>query len=106
MKKIYLAGVVDALRAVIKEKLMNNIYMTTGLLLFITGLILISPIGFILLLGLFYAMWVQNLILGVVCGALLSVPTLLGLIWAPTAWAILIRDKCIPGIVRENPTFT
>lgn len=83
------------------KKICDSASVTTGLLMLLTGLILVSPIGFVLLLVLFYAMWVQNLVLGVVCGSLLSIPMLLGTFWAPTAWAIVIRERCIPGLIKE-----
>ena len=81
---------------------MNSIHLTAGLLMFITGLLLISPVGLILLLVLFYAMAAQNLALGIISGLLLSTPMLFGLIWAPTAWAILIKEKCFPGLIKET----
>lgn len=44
----------------------------------------LGPVGFVLLLGLAYAMVVQNLALGIICGLLAASPAVLMGLWVAT----------------------
>ena len=54
---------------------------TTSTLMFLTGVLALGLVGFLLLCGLAYAMITENLALGLVCGLALILPYLFGGVW-------------------------
>ncbi|MEW6348332.1 MAG: hypothetical protein AB1646_04680 [Thermodesulfobacteriota bacterium] len=69
---------------------------TVGGWVFISITLLLGPLGFVLLAGMAYAMYSQNLALGLVCGLLVLTPFLLTLIWVPLAGAAWLLDRPEP----------
>ncbi len=67
--------------------------LDTGTWMFITGALILGPVGFLLLLVLFYSMIVENLALGTVSGLLYASPMILLGIWAPLKWTCAIRER-------------
>jgi len=65
----------------------------TGTWMFITGALILGPVGFLLLVVLFYSMLVENLALGTVSGLLYASPMILLGIWAPLKWTSVIRER-------------
>jgi len=76
-----------------RGSVLERMVRATGVPMLICGLLILGPLGFALLLGVFYAMLVQNIALGVVCGLVLFTPAILGVIWAPLAWTAVIRER-------------
>jgi|GEM_PF-1373539 len=64
-----------------------------GTWMLIAGVLILGPVGFLLLLAVFYSMMFQNLALGVVAGLLLSSPLILLGIWAPLKWTAALRQR-------------
>jgi hypothetical protein len=56
----------------------------TGTAMWIAWAAFLGPGGFLLLLGVAYAMYVQNLALGIICGILLFLPLALTALWGPS----------------------
>jgi hypothetical protein len=57
-----------------------------GTWMWIAWVIFLGPGGFLLLIGVAYAMLAQNLALGIVAGILLFLPILLTVPWFPVGW--------------------
>jgi hypothetical protein len=55
--------------------------------------IFLGPGGFLLLLGVAYAMHVQNLALGIVVGILLFLPIVLTILWTPLGWFAVLHEQ-------------
>jgi hypothetical protein len=66
---------------------------TLGLLTFLVWLLIVGPAGFLLLLGLAYAMVTSNLALGVVCGLIALSPLFLTIVWACAIVAALLAER-------------
>ncbi len=81
---------------------LERMVLATGVPMLISGLLILGPLGFVLLLGLFYAMLVQNFALGVVCGLVLFTPAILGVTWAPLSWTALIRERLATRPLSEE----
>lgn len=67
----------------------------TGTCMFVSGVLIIGPVGFALLCGLAYAMHSSNLALGAICGLLLSSPAIFLAVWVPFAGASLRRERSV-----------
>ncbi len=65
----------------------------TGTWMLIAGVLMLGPVGFLLLLAVFYSMMFQNLALGVVAGLLIASPIILLAIWAPLKWTAALRER-------------
>lgn len=63
-----------------------------GTVMWIFWLVFLGPIGFLLLLGVAYAMVVQNLALGIICSFLLVSPFMLTAVWAPVTWFTVLQE--------------
>ena len=75
------------------NSLLEKTALDTGTWMFITGALILGPIGFLLLVILFYSMLVENLALGTVTGLLYASPVILLGIWAPLKWTSVIRER-------------
>ena len=64
----------------------------TGTWMLIAGVLILGPVGFLLLLAVFYSMMVQNLALGIIAGLIFFSPLILLGIWAPLKWTAVLRD--------------
>ena len=64
-----------------------------GTWMLIAGVLMLGPVGFVLLMVVFYSMMFQNLALGVVAGLLISSPLILLAIWAPLKWTAVLRER-------------
>ena len=67
--------------------------MNAGTWMFMTGVLILGPVGFLLLVVLFYSMIVQDLALGIVTGLLYASPMILLGIWASLKWTSVIRER-------------
>ncbi len=61
--------------------------------MFITGALILGPVGLLLFLGVFYSMMVQNLAMGVVTGLLCASPMIFLVLWASLKWASVIQSR-------------
>ena len=75
------------------SSLLEKTALDTGTWMFITGALILGPVGFLLLVVLFYSMLVENLALGTVSGLLFASPMILLGIWAPLKWTSVIRER-------------
>jgi len=75
---------------------LERLAMTAGSCMFFVGILMLGPLGFLLLLGLFYAMLVQNFALGLVVAVLLCTPAVFGTAWAALAWTAVLRERMAP----------
>lgn len=64
-----------------------------GTWMFISGVLVIGPLGFVLLSALAYAMYFSNLALGMICIILLFTPLLFLAVWVPLLGASLILER-------------
>jgi hypothetical protein len=81
-----------------REDLLERAALGTGTWMLMTGVLILGPVGFLLLLALFYSMMVQNLALGVIAGLILFSPLIFLGIWAPLKWTSVLRQH----FVRES----
>ena len=65
----------------------------TGTGMIFTGVLILGPVGFLLLLTIFYSMMVQNLALGLIAGLMFFSPLIFLLIWAPLKWSSELRHR-------------
>jgi|SRR5271157_2124085 len=75
-----------------------------GAAMFVSWLLFLGPVGLVLLLGLPYAMIVQDLALGIVCGLLLAIPVVLSVVWISGAFLALLREKRAPLTAPTSET--
>ncbi len=64
-----------------------------GAIIVVTWMIVIGPLGALLLGGIAYAMFVNNLVAGVICGFLFFLPLLLTLTWGINRWSETLREQ-------------
>jgi ABC-type transport system involved in multi-copper enzyme maturation permease subunit len=81
---------------------LESMVLAAGVPMLMSGLLIFGSLGFVLLLGVFYAMLVQNFALGVVCGLVLFTPAILGVTWAPLAWTAVIRERLATRPLSEE----
>ena len=74
------------------NSLLEKMALDTGTWMFITGVLILGPVGFLLLAVLFYSMMVENLALGIVTALLCASPVILGGIWASLKWTSVIQE--------------
>jgi hypothetical protein len=75
------------------ETTLNTVAAATGSAMVMAWFLILGPLGLLLMLGVAYAMVVQNLALGVVCGLPLASPFVLTAIWIPVGWGAALREK-------------
>lgn len=78
-----------------------------GAWLFISWILIVGPVGFVLLSALAYAMHFSNLALGIVCVLLLCSPLLFLAVWIPLAGAAVIaermEERVAPSPLESSP---
>jgi len=75
------------------ETALNSASMKVGAWLFLCGVLIMGPLGFVLLCALAYAMNFSNLALGVVCILLLASPLVLLAVWVPLMGTAYIMER-------------
>jgi hypothetical protein len=75
------------------ETALKSAAVRVGIWLFLSWVIVVGPVGFLLLCGLAYAMYFSNLALGMVCGLLIFSPLLFAAVWLPLCGAALIEER-------------
>jgi len=75
------------------SSLLEKTALDTGTWMFMTGVLILGPVGFLLLLVLFYSMLVENLALATVTGLFYVSPMIFLAIWASLKWASVIRER-------------
>ena len=83
------------------NSLLEKTALDTGTWMFISGALILGPVGFLLLVVLFYSMLVENLALGTVSGLLFASPMILLGIWAPLKWTSVIRERFALRVALE-----
>lgn len=92
------------------DNLLEKTALGAGTWMLIGGVLILGPVGFLLLLVVFYSMMVQNLALGLVAGLIFFSPLILFAIWAPLKWTAMLRQRVarkaefVPGS-RPIPEF-
>lgn len=64
-----------------------------GAWMFVSGALIFGPLGFALLCGITYAMYLSNLALGIICALLLFSPLICGAFWVTLLGASLIAER-------------
>ena len=75
------------------NSLLEKSALDAGTWMFMTGVMILGPVGFLLLVVLFYSMMDENLALGIVSGLLCASPVILGGIWASLKWTSVIQER-------------
>ncbi len=73
------------------DALLEKVAEYAGAAIFITGALILGPVGLLLLLGLFYSMMVENLVMGIVTGLLTASPVVSLVVWASLKSASAIQ---------------
>ncbi len=73
--------------------LLEKTAQAVGTGMFITGVMILGPVGFLLLVVVFYSMMVGNLALCIVTGLLCASPVILLGIWASLKWTSVIQER-------------
>jgi hypothetical protein len=66
---------------------------TIGAAMFVSWFLFLGPVGLVLLLGIPYAMIVQDLAFGIVCGLLLVIPVVLTVAWISVTLFAFLRER-------------
>jgi hypothetical protein len=77
------------------DNLLETAALGTGAWMIIMGILVLGPVGFLLLLTVFYSMVVQNLALGVIAGLFFFSPLIFLIIWASFKWASVLRQRAV-----------
>ena len=80
-----------------REKSLISMAENLGAWLFISGTVTVGVVGFVIWMGLAYAMSFSNLALGIVCVLLLSSPLMFGAAWVTIFAASLILERSAEG---------
>ncbi len=75
------------------DNLLEKAALRTGTWMLMMGVLILGPIGFLLLLIVFYSMLVQNLALGLVAALIFFSPLIFLAIWAPLKWSLVLRQE-------------
>jgi hypothetical protein len=67
-----------------------------GAAMWVSWFMFLGPVGFLLLLGVSYAMFMQNLAFAVICGSFIVLPFALTLVWAPLGWFAALHEQRLP----------
>lgn len=86
------------------EDLATTVWSIVGTALFASWFLVLGPLGALLLLGVAYAMYAENLTLGIVCGMLLFFPVVLTVVWAPLCLAGVPREQRVKGKAKLAAT--
>jgi hypothetical protein len=79
-----------------REAVLDKLVVTAGSCMIVCGFLMLGPLGFLLLLALFYAMLVQNLALGLLITVILCTPAIFGAMWAVLAWVAAVLERVAP----------
>jgi hypothetical protein len=77
------------------DNLLETAALGTGAWMIIMGILVLGPVGFLLLLTVFYSMMVQNLALGVIAGLFFFSPLIFLIIWASFKWPSVLRQRAV-----------
>jgi hypothetical protein len=77
------------------DNLLEKAALDTGAWMIVTGILVLSPVGFLLLLTVFYSMMVQNFALGVIAGLIFFSPLIFLVIWASLKWASVLHQRAV-----------
>jgi hypothetical protein len=77
------------------DNLLETAALGTGAWMIITGILVLGPVGFLLLLTVFYSMLVQNLALGVIAGLFFFCPLIFLIIWTSFKWASVLPQRAV-----------
>jgi hypothetical protein len=92
------------------ETTLSTVAAGLGTAMVMAWFLVLGPIGFLLLVVMAYAMVVQNLALGVVCGLPLAFPFVVTALWIPFGWGAALQEKWaeesaeVPGSETANET--
>lgn len=86
---------------IVKQTRSERMAEKIGTAMIISWFVFLGPIGFLLLLGVAYSMFVQNLAVGVICGVLAFVPVILLIVWFPLVIATRRQHQEGTGIPRS-----
>ncbi len=64
-----------------------------GTLVLVAWIVVLGPIGALLLGGIAYSMFVDNLVAGLICGLFFFLPLLLTLVWGTTRLSEVTRES-------------
>ncbi len=90
------------------ETTLGTVAAALGSAMVMAWFLVLGPIGFLLLVAMAYAMMVQNLALGMVCGLALASPFVLTALWIPCGWGAALSEKwareiaVVPGSETAN----
>jgi len=79
-----------------RETVLDKLVVTAGSCMIVCRILMLGPLGFLLLLALFYAVLVQNLALGLMITVLLCTPAIFGAMWAVSAWVAAVLERVAP----------
>ncbi len=74
------------------ETRLDKVRVAAGSCMFFCGAVMLSPLGFLLLIGLFYAMLAQDFALGLLITIIVCAPIIFGVIWAVLACIAALRE--------------
>ncbi len=77
------------------DNLLETAALGTGTWMIVMGILVLSPVGFLLLLIVFYSMMAQNFALGVIAGLIFFSPLIFLMIWACFKWASVLRERAV-----------
>ena len=86
------------------DSLLEKAAQVVGTGMFMTGLMILGPVGFLLLVVVFYSMMVGNLVLGIITGLLCASPVILLGIWAPLKWTSVIQERFTRRVTPATST--
>jgi small-conductance mechanosensitive channel len=75
------------------DDLLEKAALGVGTWMLIAGVLILGPVGFLLLLAVFYSMTTQNLALGIIVGLIFFSPLILLIIWTPLKWTAVLRER-------------
>jgi hypothetical protein len=75
-----------------KDDLLEKAALGVGTWMLLAGVLILGPMGFLLLLAVFYSMTTQNLALGIIVGLIFFSPLILLIIWTPLKWTAVLRE--------------
>ncbi len=84
------------------DSLLEKAAEVVGIGMFITGVLILGPAGFLLLMVLFYSMMVRNLALGIVTVLLCASSFILLGVWASLEWTSVIQERFTRKVISTS----
>ncbi len=84
------------------DSLLEKAAKVLGIGMFISGVMILGPVGFLLLLVVFNSMMVGNLVLGIVTGLLCASTVILFGIWASLKWTSVIQERFTRKVISTS----